>query len=184
MNENEQYIFDAIKSWVWSGFYSEAEMKEMVYDILEENCDEQMLLKSIGPELTKKIESEKFWPETTDYEKLHKVFYELHEYGVCALHNAGYTMSEGYSDVSEVVSDAPADHYRSYCFYHGQDVESAVVGNGLMIAFGSLSDAEEESKKAGEFVVEKLKSNGFSIEWDGSTKNRIFIPSFIWQKRA
>jgi len=183
MNEKEEYIINVIKNWVWSGFYTQSDIREMIYDILEKDCDEKIIFASVGPEMQKKINAEKDWPKITDYDKLHQVFYELHEHGICALHNAGYTMSDGYSDVSEVVAGAPEGHYHGYCFYHGQDLERALDGGGLMIAFGDLNDDEVKGLNVGNTVVEKLNEAGFNIEWDRTLDSRINIPTFNWQKR-
>src|SRR5689334_15208904 len=38
------------------------------------------------------------WPEVTDCDRLDAVFEVLREAGVLALHNAGYTQSDGYDD--------------------------------------------------------------------------------------
>ena len=184
MNEDEEYILEAIKKWIWSGFYTESNVKEMIYDMLEEGCDENKLLSTIASEFQKKVESEKNWPEITDYEKLHSVFYKLHEDGICALHNSGYTMSDGFEDVSQVVHDAPKNHYHGFCFYHGQDVEGAVDGRGLMIAFGSLENEEQKSVEVGNLLLSSLNNAGFKVDWDGTTKSRVFLPEISWQKRA
>ena len=40
MNKSEQYVYEAIKNWVWSGFYNEADIQEMMDDILDGDCDE------------------------------------------------------------------------------------------------------------------------------------------------
>ena len=51
MNETEEYILESIKKWIWSGFYSQSDVREMIYDILEKDCDEEMLLSKIEPEM-------------------------------------------------------------------------------------------------------------------------------------
>lgn len=184
MNEDEEYILDSIKGWVWSGFYSKGDISEMIYDILEEGCDEDMLHAAIEREIEKKRLAEKEWPEVTDFDRLHRVFYKLHEDGICALHNAGYTMSDGFEDVSEAVHDAPKGHYHSFCFYHAQDVERAVNGLGLMIAFGALESDGENSIQAGTRIAESLSKAGFKVDWDGTINTRIILPEIEWQKRA
>lgn len=183
MNENEKYVAGSIKNWILSGFYTNEEIQSMFQDILEEDCNEEMLLNYANEEFKKKEIEEKSWPKITSFDYLNKAFYELHEVGICALHNAGYTMSDGHADVKEVVAAAPKNHYRGYCFYHGQDVERAISGGGLTIAFGSLNNFETETIEVGETVKNKLISHGFKIEWDSSAKTRINIPTIIWQKR-
>jgi hypothetical protein len=138
MNESESYIYDSIKTWVWSGFYSADEVYEMIEDILEDDADEQLLRSLIDPEFEKKLTAEKDWPQQTDCDRLDFAFESLNSNGIIALHNAGYTMSDGLSDVSEKLHEKERDQIKGYCFYHGQDVERAVLGDGLMIAYGNF----------------------------------------------
>jgi hypothetical protein len=72
------------------------------------------------------------WPAFTDCDRLDKVFAALDALGIIALQNAGYTRGDGYSDISEVYHRRPdRDKVIGYCFYQGQDLESAVNGAGL-----------------------------------------------------
>lgn len=41
MNEDEQYIADSIKTWVWSGFYTEDKIQKMMNDILGGNVNKK-----------------------------------------------------------------------------------------------------------------------------------------------
>nr|WP_086939435.1 hypothetical protein [Thaumasiovibrio occultus] len=184
MNEAEKYLLDLIKGWVWSGFYNPIEIREMLCDVIEEECNEAMLLASIQPEFDQKRLAEKTWPEVTDFDRLHAVFYKLHEDGICALHNAGYTLSDGFEDVTEVVHHAPVGHYHSFCFYHGQDVTGALDGRGLRIAFGALKNDAEKSQQVGRYVCECLTQAGFKVDWDGSIDSRLYLPEMEWKKRS
>jgi hypothetical protein len=93
-------------------------------------------------------------------------------------------MSDGYPEIAEVVANAPANHYHGYCSYHGQDVEGALAGHGLWIAFGALNDDERRGVAVGNAVAEGLREAGFGVAWDGSISKRISIPKFSWQRRA
>ena len=184
MNKSERYVYEAIKNWVWSGFYNEADIQEMMDDILDGDCDEKMLLSLVSKEFELKKSEEANWPGETDYDRLAKAFDKLHEEGVCALHNAGYTMSGGLEAVTEAVAQASARRYRSYCFYHSQDMERAIKGNGLYLAFGSLDGDETLSVEVGKAIVSALQANELEVEWNGGTKDRIFLPKITWQKRS
>ncbi|KPX34310.1 MULTISPECIES: DUF6891 domain-containing protein [Pseudomonas syringae group] len=183
MNEDEKYIADSIKTWVWSGFYSAEEMNEMLEDIIEDDCDVIALKALIPRELQFKFDTERFWPQVTDCDRLDSVFYALHEAGICALSNAGYTMSDGYSEVAQAIHEAPEGHYHGYCFYHGQDVERVVEGSELMIAFGSLDDDPVHGVKVGQTVCAALKTAGFQVAWNESDEQRIEIHAMKWQRR-
>ncbi|MCX4164726.1 MULTISPECIES: hypothetical protein [Paraburkholderia] len=183
MTENEDYIVECITKWVWSGFYEAAQIREMMDDILEPDCEVSRLEAFLESEFQRKVVAESSWPAETDCDRLDRVFHSLHEEGICALSNAGYTMSDGDSDVAEVVGEAPKGHYHGYCFYHGQDVERALEGNGVMIAFGDLANDKERSSAVGHRVTALLSAAGFEVSWDGSVAKRIDIPAFDWKRR-
>jgi hypothetical protein len=63
MNDTEKYILDAIKTWVWSGFYDADEVNAMIDDILEGDADEAFLRSTVVPEFEKKSAAETSWPE-------------------------------------------------------------------------------------------------------------------------
>ncbi|MDL5364158.1 hypothetical protein QSH18_00900 [Xanthomonas sp. NCPPB 2654] len=184
MNETDAYVLDSIRKWVWSGYYSEAEIREeMLDDILEDDCDEPMLRAAVAGQWQAKQQAEQGWPAQTDCDRLDAVFYRLHEVGICALANAGYTMSDGHTEVTEAVAQAPGGHYHGYCFYHGQDVECAVDGGGLFIAFGDLQGGADADLAVGQQVAAALVGAGFVLAWDGTSKMRIAVPGFVWLRR-
>lgn len=184
MTDDEQYVADSIDNWVRAGFYTHDDIEQMVDDIIEEDVDADEMKSLIGPKLRAKLREERSWPAVTDCDRLDQVFYALHEQGICSLANAGYTMSDGYSDVSEAVADAPDGHYTGFCFYHGQDVERAIEGEGVMLAFGDLGDDAARSVQVGQVIVDALKLAGFQADWDGTTQTRINLPVFDWKRRA
>lgn len=183
MNEDEQYIADSIHLWVWSGYYSAEEMDEMVDDVLDGECDVAMLKGLIAPELQRKREAERHWPAKTDCERLDALFEQLHEEGICALDNAGYTMSDGFAEIAEALHEAPEGHYHGYCFYHGQDIERSIQEGGLMLAFGAMSDDPEQALQVAQRICQLCRAAGFEVHWDGSVKQRIDLVGFTWQRR-
>lgn len=183
MTDTEAYVRECVTKWIWSGFYEPEEVREMMDDILEPDCNVDELEAFIEQEFERKVAAEASWPAETDCDRLDRVFYRLHEEGICALSNAGYTMSDGHSDVAQAVAEAPKGHYHGYCFYHGQDIERAVDAPGLMIAFGDLADDKERSLTVGRRVAEVLSHAGFEVVWNDSVATRIDIPSFDWKRR-
>jgi hypothetical protein len=183
MSKTDEYILNAIKNWVWSGFFSPDEVDAMIDDILEDDADEAMLRRAVGPEFDKKAAAEASWPDTTDCDRLDQAFEELNSRGVIALHNAGYTMSDGISDVSEVLHQRGRRGIKGYCFYHGQDVERAVTGGGLMVAFGDLDDDKTKKTAIGRLLRDVLQEAGFDVEWNGDPETRLNIPRLDWKRR-
>jgi hypothetical protein len=184
MNDTEQYIADAIRTSVWSGFYDRGGVQEVVDDLLEGDVDEELLRSKIDLEFAAKILAEKSWPAVTDCDRLDSAFAAMNAAGVIALQNAGYTMSDGEGDVGEVLHTRGRDHVRGYCFYHGQDLDRAVAGDGLMLAFGDLDGDEKQKSAIGQVIKELLERNGFAVEWDGDPERRIAIPRIDWKRRG
>jgi class 3 adenylate cyclase len=183
MNDTDKYILDAIRTWVWSGFYSPAEVEQLIDDILEPGADEAMLRAAVAPEFAKKAAAEASWPGRTDCDRLDAAFAELNAAGIIALHNAGYTMSDGHEDVGKELHQRGRPGIRGYCFYHAQDLERAVAGDGLMLAFGDL-DAEDDQKVViGREVQQALERAGLSVEWNGKPNTRIGLPRLDWKRR-
>lgn len=184
MTDSDEYVADRIRIWVWSGFYTHEEMDEMVDDIIDDDCDVAALKALILPALQRKLDAERGWPQVTACDQLDELFYHLHEEGICALPNAGYTLSEGFSEVAEAIHQAPDDHYHGFCFYHGQDVERAVEGDVLVIAFGAVIDDPAQSLKVGQRLCAVLKAAGFKVVWNESVERRVEIHNFKWQRRV
>jgi hypothetical protein len=184
MSETDDYILQTIRTWVWSGFYSPDQVDEMIDDLLEEGSDETMLRAAVGHEFAAKAAAERVWPPRTDCDRLNEAFASLQSLGVIALQNAGMTMSDGISDVSEVLHRGGLDGVMGYCFYHGQDLERAVAGNGLMIAFGAINEGASEKAKVGRLVKDTLECHGFVVTWNGDPEMRLRIPDIDWKRRG
>ncbi|MBA4388768.1 MAG: hypothetical protein C0404_12355 [Verrucomicrobia bacterium] len=183
MTETDKYILDAIRKWVWSGFYSSDEVDSMIDDLLENDANERMLRASVVPEFAKKREAEKTWPSITDCDRLGTVFAALEKRGILCLQNTGYTMSDGHEDACEALSGHPKGKYFGYTFYHGQDVERAVDGGGLTLAFDHVDGDVPDKLKVGLSVKEELEREGFVLNWNGTVDQRISIPHFDWKRR-
>ena len=177
-----------IASMVRSGFYP----RERLYEIFTEEmyAPDELNAAEVSSELDAQFaeyEQEKLtYPTPTDCDRLDDAFRLMNESGVVAIQNAGYTQSDGFEDVSEVYNQHPnKESVLGYCFYHGQDLERAVNGDGLYFAFGPVNPADEQTVgvDVGNVVREALENSGLPVEWDGTFENRLRIPKLKWQKR-
>ena len=134
-----------------------------------------------------RLEAEKQgWPEQTDFDRLMQAFEVLNSEGVVSIHNAGFTQSDGYESVRDALhSHANRDEAIGYCFYHSQDVESAIAGRGLFLAFGPIdSSAEEEAgPKIGALIRNEMHRVDLAVDWDGTFKTRLKLSDFQWRRR-
>lgn len=88
-------------------------------------------------------------------------------------------MSDGFSDVSEELHYRDGETFEGCCFYHGQDLERAVDGGGLMFAFSDFEDNKDNTRLVGEKIKACLETHGFAVEWDGDVNNRISVPKIL-----
>ena len=179
---------ECIQHHVWSGFYTESEILEIIteeaFEPGEINKDEAN--NAITAELIRKSQEEVIWPAETDCDKLDRAFSELNAMGVIALQNAGYTQSDGMEDMVEQYDELGGDTSPviGYSFYHGQDLERAVRGEGLMLTFGDINGEDEKGEKIGQIIHDTLRKAGFNVEWDGTINKRIEIKNLDWKKRG
>jgi hypothetical protein len=106
--------------------------------------------------------------------------------GIIALHNAGFTKSDGYGEFLSFLERHPdPDEVSGYCYYHSQDLDRALHGQGLNIGFGPRPDEDEQTQgtKVRVKVANELKEVGLDVSWDGTFDTRILIPHFEWQRR-
>lgn len=196
LNEDEQDELQAyLNVMVWSGFSTPDEALEIALEAAEEEgfsdtlnqLSEGEWSRIIAAEFQRKGDAEGAWPVVTDCNRLTLAFEQLTASGIISLENAGLTISDGWSDYQEVVESEwePAGKLASVrggCFYQAQDLERAVNGDGLSLAFGSVSDTEADTINIAEEIIQTLKSHGFSPEWNGSIDERISLP-IKWQRR-
>ncbi len=112
-------------------------------------------------------------------------FETLDAHGIIALQNTGYEMSDGLTEVAEALhARGRREGVQGYCFYHGQDLERAVKGEGLKLAFGSLDDDKAHKLEVGQRVREILEGGGFTVQWNGDAETRLNLPGLDWKRRG
>jgi hypothetical protein len=151
-----------------------------------EAVEEAEAARAIEAEIARKAAAERKWEAETDCDRLDRVFNALNESGIIALQNAGMTQGEGLEDVTEVYDSLGWDDSAvvGYCFYHGQDLDRAVAGRGLLLTFGDIKGTDEKGVEVGETIRSALETEGFEVSWSGNIDTRILIPRIEWKKRS
>ena len=129
-------------------------------------------------------ELEATWTDVTDNDRIDRAFEQLLTLGIVAEQDAGGTLSDGWSIVGELSEDYPGAWGAT--FFHRQDVERGVAGEGLMLAFGAFAEGPEHAEKSialARQVVEVLQQHGVAATWSGDIDERIQIAPFAWRKR-
>src|SRR4051812_41321803 len=106
--DNQSLALQTVRHYVWSGFYEPVEIQERICEELFEpgTIDTAWVRQRIDEEFQNKVEAEAAWAPVTDCDCLDQAFRVLEGKGVIALQNAGYTLSDGISDVSHVYQEA------------------------------------------------------------------------------
>ena len=177
-----------IAALVRSGFHS----REKIYEVFTEEMyapgelDPAEVSSELDEQFAQYELEKQAYPSTTDCDRLDNAFRLMNERGVVAVQNAGYTQSDGFEEVGAAYNQlADRESVIGYCFYHGQDLERAVNGQGLHFAFGPVNPADEQTigVEVGKIVRDTLENNGLAVDWDGTFENRLSVPALKWQKR-
>jgi hypothetical protein len=159
----------------------------LVDDILgEPDEDLKSELEAYARELLEEMRrNESRWTERTTNDAIDAAFDDLNAAGIVALQDAGYTQSDGWADVNERAARLRPQP-RGATFYHRQDLERGLAGEGLWLTFGAYDDGEEHdaaSVAVGREIFDVLVRHGVGARWNGTTTQRIQISPFEWRKR-
>mgnify|MGYP001499104366 CR=1 FL=1 len=94
-------------------------------------------------------------------------------------------MDDGEYEVIEVERTLNDNNEKSegYCFYHGQDLERAVRGDGLNISFQKINnESDVVSKEIAKKIVAVLEKHDLKGDWNGKAWSKILLPEFKWQR--
>jgi hypothetical protein len=179
---------EEISAFVRTGVYDKSQLMTIFCEEMYEpgELDPDEVSSALDAEFERHSIEKKSWPSVTDCDRLDAAFQAINGRGVIALQNAGYTQSDGYDDFIEAYENSPnPDAVLGYCYYHGQDMDRAVRGGGLHLAFGPAKPSDEASQgpNVARMIREELERAGLSDSWDGSFNKRIYIPQIVWQRR-
>ncbi|HYV93724.1 MAG TPA: hypothetical protein VE978_18255 [Chitinophagales bacterium] len=170
------------------GFETEDELLESISEMFynHDDFDEKWLKEIIADKYAEhKIESLS-WSMPGDFQRLTDSFDELIKQKIVCIHNAGFTLQDGMDSCKYTIETLSKSGIKTvgYCFYHSQDIESAIDSNSrtLFLGFGSTSHNDAEAIKVANKIIATLIENSFEINWNGMVNQRIEIKNINWQK--
>ena len=182
ISDLEDLIINSVKA----GFYSNEEILEECMEMLEFEYDETNITDN---DILNIIEQARNEYENIGNEKvyhtLNKVFDDLTDKGIIALHYAGYSQQDGFSDCNEEACERKQtnENVIGCCFYTMQDLKRILDEKGhLYLSFGSYSD-EYTTVDIGKIIVKELSAAGFNTEWNETEKEKISIKDIKWDKQ-
>lgn len=130
---------------------------------------------------------ERTWKDRSTNDDLDDALAALNARGIVALQDPGWTQSMGWDAAHEarLLREKAGETVRGAVFYHTQDLERALQGEGLYLAFGAFVDnySAEADRAIAREVCEVLAEHGIACSWDGAADQRVRILPFPWRKR-
>lgn len=178
---------------VAAGFSSRQQIIELAVKMHEDDASESEL-RALAGELTgsvfyRHLKAQIGWPLVTDCDRLDIAFAQLAEKGIVTRHNFDCDSDEDGEDLEAIINEmdqviAAGNRARGYAFYHQQDTEAVVDGNGLCISFGtgSRNESEQAALRIGNEVADALRQQGLAVDWDGTWSKRISV-WMDWKRR-
>ena len=120
------------------------------------------------------------WTGVSTNDRIDAAFEALGTRGIFAAQNFTCCSSCGHAEAGGVMDEKKT---RGYVFYHQQDTERGLDGEGLMLAYGAKEPEEAAIVAIGREICEALDHFGIPYEWNGSSDTRIGIQPFEWRKR-
>lgn len=187
--ELREEIRAAVQRRVKAAFLSRADIGQAVWDIAYDSPKLKKLEEFGKSELDRawreQEKEEKSWKDRTDCDRLNAAFGELDRAGIAARQDflccqtcGCAAMYEEFAQMQEAGTTP-----RGYAFYHAQDTERGVEGDGVYLSFGHVTFEEDDRAVAiAREVVDALRRHGLQPEWDGTFGQRIRLP-LAWRRR-
>lgn len=186
-------LFDQIHSYirgqVAAGFANADAIVVSALDVFGEEADPAFLRQpvrhSVHEFIAEHLAEQETWPAITDCDRLDAAFAVLERDGIlCRQHYCCCGMC-GATEIWDELSAAQEAGLpvRGYAFYHGEDTEAAIEGDGLHLNYGALDGGEEESLAVARAIIARLEQHGLHTSWDGQWSSRIGI-LMDWKRRS
>jgi len=179
----------AIVREVAGGFTPPDQIAQYAVDYMAGEAEEAVLLREAPHMVREAVDAHRAaqanWPEVTDYDKLDAAFAALEKSGVISRQNFTCCGSCGAAEIWDEVEQAKrlGRVARGYAFFHQQDTDAAVEGDGLYLNYGACEDTPEAIIAVGREIVQALEVKGLKTDWDGRLEKRIGV-QMDWKRRT
>ena len=193
MNEQESQkalgeMRERIHQDVAAGFLNEEEICDGVRDMLADRQTPDELLAQVE-RLTREALEAHFleqanWPAKTDCDRLVAAFSDLEQAGIVARENFSCCCNCGSSEIWDEVKNVEEDgqQVRGFTFFHMQDTERAVEGQGVYLSYGAVKEGEAPALEIARKVATTIQRHGLVVDWDGTWNKRIGV-RLDWKRK-
>lgn len=184
-----QALREYVERDVAAGFYNEAQILQNAEDAFGDEIDPITLntkaKSALESALAARALEQLSWPEVTDCDRLDAAFADLEAEQIVARQNFSCCGTCGSYEIWDEAKaeEAKGKSVRGYAFYHMQDTESAVEGDGVYLNYGAAADGEHAAVEIGHRIVRQLEQHGLRTNWDGTLNKRIHV-ALDWKRRS
>ena len=179
----DESALELITRYVQYG-YGSAEIERIVTnDVFDGKAPSQRLRSWIKAAVSAQRDEQESWLTVTDCDRLDRAFTALRASHILAIHDAGYTLSEGITE-QYLAAGGKVSPIVGYCFYHSQDMDHALLYHKLGLAYGDIQGDDRRGVEVGQRVRVALEMAGLAVEWSGSIEVKMDITPFQWQRRV
>ncbi len=187
--EDFDELHDFVKLQIAAGY---APVEEIVAEAVEVFADSSLdvvaltgAAKAVAEQtLAGHLAEQATWPTETDCDRLDAAFDELSRGGIVARQHFSCCGTCGAHEIREEMEQAEkaGTFSRGFTFFHIQDTEHAIAGDGLYLSYGVADSDQSGAVAIGHEVVETLDRHGLTPAWNGKLAHRIALP-LTWQRR-
>ena len=187
--EDFDELHDFVKLQITAGY---APVEEIVAEAVEVFADSSLdvvaltgAARAVAEQaLAAHLAEQSTWPPETDCDRLDAAFAELSRGGIVARQHFSCCGTCGAHEIREEMEQAEkaGTFSRGFTFFHMQDTEHAVAGDGLYLSYGVAESDQSGAVAIGHEVVQILGRHGLAPAWNGKLAHRIALP-LTWQRR-
>lgn len=177
-----------IRRHIVTGYLEPADITIFASEVFAEELD-PVVLRHHAQRYTRELLAEHraeqmCWPAVTDCERLDAAFAALERAGIVCRQNFTCCGSCGAAEIwgEMAAAEEAGACVRGYAFFHMQDTEAAVEGDGLYLSYGAVAEGPAPAEAVGRAIVDALEAKGLDTVWDGQWTRRIFVP-MEWRRR-
>ncbi|MQY02932.1 DUF6891 domain-containing protein [Actinomadura macrotermitis] len=184
MTEEEAELREQLEENVRSALArGESDIDQIVEEAVEyfddEELSENLVREVAAAGLASYRVEQRGWTGMLDAERLLAAFRDLDAAGIVA--RADFTCCQT-CGFTEIGAERPAgEEPRGFVFCHGQDVDGAIEGHGVYLAFGTFQE-DGDVVAIAEQVIVALHRRGLAAKWYGNVNKRIHVP-LTWRRR-
>ena len=188
LEETISKMREYIRREVAGGFSSADEICHIAVEIYSDKHDPSVLFpyaRTLFQEMMDaQLREQANWEKTTDCDRLDQVFGDLESQGIISRQNYSCCGTCGSGEIWEemVALQSEGKNVRGYTFYHEQDTQHAVDGEGLYLNYGSIEENVPAQIDIGYEIIRVLNQHDLATDWDGDLQNRIFV-KLNWRRR-